>query len=408
MLKEKFDSQNQSFLENPYIFYKKLRDSHPIYWEEYPTKRWILTRFRDISSTLKNPEFIKPGPSALLNRLPSQVRDKVQPLERNLNLDILNQNPPDHTRLRGLVSHAFTPQHVEELRPHIRMIAEDLVNNFIHKGNFDLINDFSSQLPGFVIMEMLGIPKDSRAQIRQWSDNISALFGAARFGINPTVAALSANHSTVEFQSYIRSLISNQTTESKNLLTSLLFAQTEGHMLSEEELISNCMLLIGAGQETTTHAIGNGMLALLQNPHQLSLLQSNHTLIKSAVEELLRFDSPVQMMGRVAKSDTFISDQEIKVGEFVLMAVGAGNRDPEQFTEPDVLDISRPHNHHSSFGFGIHFCLGAPLARAELEIALQVLIHGRLKNLSLGRLNQDWNNDVDLRGLRSLPLNFTT
>jgi len=346
MLKEKFDSQNQSFLENPYIFYKKLRDSHPIYWEEYPTKRWILTRFRDISSTLKNPEFIKPGPSALLNRLPSQVRDKVQPLERNLNLDILNQNPPDHTRLRGLVSHAFTPQHVEELRPHIRMIAEDLVNNFIHKGNFDLINDFSSQLPGFVIMEMLGIPKDSRAQIRQWSDNISALFGAARFGINPTVAALSANHSTVEFQSYIRSLISNQTTESKNLLTSLLFAQTEGHMLSEEELISNC--------------------------------------------------------------DTFISDQEIKVGEFVLMAVGAGNRDPEQFTEPDVLDISRPHNHHSSFGFGIHFCLGAPLARAELEIALQVLIHGRLKNLSLGRLNQDWNNDVDLRGLRSLPLNFTT
>ncbi len=405
----KFDASIPGFLENPYYFYQQLREAQPIYWEQHPTERWILTRYEDVASALHNPALIKPGPDGLLNRLPADIRKKVIPLELNLSLDMLNQNPPDHTRLRSLVSQAFTPKRIEELRPYIETVAGELINNFIHAEEFDVIHDFSSQLPAFVILKMLGVPKEDRAQIGQWSHDISDLFGAARFGTDPITTSLQATQSSVEFQKYMRALIHHHVRHDQDedsLLTSLLYAKTEGNMLTEAEIISNCMLLIGAGQETTTHAIGNGLLALLKHPDQLQLLRGNPNLIKNAVEELLRYDTPAQMLVRIASDDTFINSQKITAGQFVFMSVGAANRDPEQFTRPDELDITRAKNQHSSFGFGIHFCLGAPLARTEMEVGLQSLIHGRLTDLQQVHEKPDWSSDVDLRGLKSFSVRF--
>ena len=402
----RIDVRIPGIIENPYWIYLLLQQNEPIVWEEHPEPRWIVTKFDHIHEVLRNPIFVKPGPGALLSRLSAETRNAVQPLEQNLRLDILNQNPPDHTRLRGLISKAFTPLKVEQVRPRIHQIADNLLDRVIDNGQMDFIADFSSQLPGYVIMELLGIPTEDREQIKTWADSIAALFGAARFGTDPTAVALQANENTLAFQQYVRNFMDHpELLNPDSLLATLISVQEEGAKLTAAELVSNVMLLIGAGQETTTHALGNCLLALLQYPDQLKLLRNKPELIRQAIEELLRFNSPVQMLGRVASADTTIGNQIIKKGQFVLLVVGAANRDPSRYSNPDVLDITRPVLPHSSFGFGIHFCLGAALARAEVEIGLQTIL-SNFSSIELLDTEPVWQEDLDMRALKSLNIAF--
>ncbi len=315
---------------------------------------------------------------------------------------MINVDPPDHTRLRGLVSKAFTPRMIEQLHPRIQQITNELLDAVQGHGEMDLINDFAYPLPITVISEMLGIPVKDRQQFRTWTQMM------VNTGEQNLQEALIA--STIgEFLSYIKSLLDEKRAHPGSDLTSnLVQVEENGDALSENELISMVFLLIVAGHETTVNLIGNGTLALLQHPDQMQQLQHDPSLIPSAVEELLRYTAPVNLSDeRWASEDVPMHGKVIRKGEMVYASLIGANTDAKQFQHPEGLDIARRENQHLAFGKGIHYCLGAPLARLEGQIAFGTLLR-RLPNL---RLASDpaqliWNNNFMLRGLRSLPVTF--
>jgi cytochrome P450 len=313
---------------------------------------------------------------------------------------MLVSDPPDHTRLRALVQKAFTPRMIEQLRPRIIAIVDELLNRIAQRGGqFDLIEDLAYPLPVVVIAELLGVPAEDRATFHDWSADLAA-------SLDPLVSselAERAMRSRDALHAYFRTIIAERRRAPRaDLISALVAVEERGDNLSEPELVVMCTLLLIAGHETTVNLIGNGVLALLQHPDELARLRAAPELIGSAVEELLRFDAPVQLTGRVTTAALTIGGQAIGAGDWVLPLFGAANRDPAQFAEPERLDITRSPNPHIGFGRGVHFCLGAPLARLEGQIAIGRLVQ-RCKNLALAgtpvRRNQ-----ITLRGLRSLPL----
>ncbi len=318
---------------------------------------------------------------------------------------MLDRDPPDHTRLRGLVNKAFTPRVVEMLRPRIQQIVDGLLDAADGAGAMDLIEDFAYPIPVIVICEMLGVPVEDRERFKKWGLDIARGLDAIWLPPDSEVTQRSMA-SRRALSDYFRALIAERRTAPRNdLLSALIAAEEAGDKLSEEELLATCILLLVAGHETTVNLIGNGTLALLRHPDQLRLLRENPGLIGSAVEELLRFDGPVQRTARIPSEDVTIRGCTIAKGEMVMPFIGAADRDPAQFPDPDRLDIARGDNRHIAFGWGIHFCLGAPLARVEGQIAINTLVQ-RLPKLSLATDKPEFRQSLTLRGLSALPVSF--
>jgi pimeloyl-[acyl-carrier protein] synthase len=318
---------------------------------------------------------------------------------------MLFRDPPDHTRLRALVSKAFTPRVIEHMRAHIQEIVDRLLDRVQPAGAMDVIADLAYPLPVTVICEMLGVPLTDHESIRDWSADIARSLDA--IGLPSDVEIVERGRvARRAIGDYFRRLVPRRRADPQNdLLTGLIAAEEQGDKLSEGEVIAMCVLLFIAGHETTVNLIGNGLLALLRHPEQLGRIQRDPALVTGAVEELLRYDSPVQRTARITSADVELGGRTLPAGSMVVAALGAANRDPAQFADPDRLDVNRRDVRHISFGYGIHFCLGAPLARVEGQIALGTLLR-RAPRLALAETSPEWRESSVLRGLKRLRVTF--
>lgn len=398
------DLFDPSFKADPYPTYARLRSSAPVYRAALPDGRgvWLITRYDDVLAVLKDQRFVKDWRGALTPEQLAQVPpipEVMKPLSQNM----LDTDPPDHERLRALVSKAFTPRLIERLRPRVQAISDGLLDAVQDRGEMDLIDDYAFPLPITVIAELLGVPAEDRNNFREWSDAAVSGNASQEYMEQILIPHMQA------FTDYLRALFEEKRSNPKDdLVSALVRAEEAGDRLSEDELLGMVFLLLVAGHETTVNLIGNGVLALLQHPDQLRKLKEDPSLIKPAVEELLRYDGPVETSTeRFAREDVEIGGQVIPRGEMVLVVLAAADHDPERFPDPDELDITRTDNRHLAFGKGIHHCLGAPLARMEGQIAISTLLR-RMPNLRLKGSPESlsWRPGMILRGLRGLPVEF--
>ncbi len=398
------DILDPAFKANPYPTYAELRSTAPVHRVELPDGLgiWLITRYDDVLAVLKDERLVKDWRKVLTSEQLAQV-PPIPPVMEALSRNMLDMDPPDHQRLRSLVSKAFTPRLIERLRPRVQAIADGLLDAVQDRGEMDLIDDYAFPLPITVIAELLGVPAEDRDSFREWSD--AAVSG------NTTQEHLDKvliPHMQA-FTDYLHALFEEKRKNPKDdLVSALLRAEEAGDKLSEDELLGMVFLLLVAGHETTVNLIGNGVLALLQHPDQLQKLKDDPSLIKPAVEELLRYDGPVETSTeRFAREDVRIGETVIPRGEMVLVVLAAADHDPERFADPDELDITRVDNRHLAFGKGIHHCLGAPLARMEGQIAISTLL-ARMPDLRLKGSPESlsWRPGLTLRGLRGLPLEF--
>jgi len=385
---------------DPYPIYRELREADPVHWQAL-MQTWLLTRYDDVLAVLRDQGRFSSERSRATNPFVQEMeafREASGPVGRTPTM--LSIDPPAHTRMRNLVNQAFTPRAVEGMRPHIAAISAALLDALPDRRRLDVVGDLAVPLPVIVIAEMLGVPAGERERFKAWSTDIA---GTLAGPFQPPAVLERAQRAANELADYFRGQIeARRGAPRDDLLSALLAAEEQGDLLSEDELLATCILLLVAGNETTTNLIGNGVLALLRNPEQLRRLQEQPDLIGSAVEEMLRYDGPVQLTSRVAVEEMELRGRRIEPGQVVLTVLGAANRDPAQFPDPDRFDIGRPPSRHLALGYGIHFCLGAPLAAAEAQIAIGALIE-RLPALELAA-EPEWGASFILRGLRSLPV----
>ncbi|UCE87991.1 MAG: cytochrome P450 [Deltaproteobacteria bacterium] len=391
---------SRRFRADPYAVYRRLRERDPIH-RSRAAAGWVLSRHADILEVLRDERFSADDRN--FERYPEMraraIRDGLADPDRQETPVMLRSDPPDHTRLRGLVSKAFTPRAVEKLRPRIEAIAEELLDGLASRGAFDVIEDFAVPLPVTVIAEMLGIPTADRATFKRWSDILVGFLDPIA-SPGPEILRATAD----ELFEYVSRIAEERRAKpADDLLSALVLAEQEGDRLSEDELHGTVALLLAAGNETTTNLIGNGLLALLRHPGELARLRAAPELVDAAVEELLRYDSPVQFTARIALEDLDFHGRPFRRGQNAILALGAANRDPAVFEEPDRLDVGRTDNAHISFSQGAHFCLGAQLARLEGRIAFAALL-ARFPNLRLGAGHLRWRRFTFLRGLAALPV----
>jgi len=386
-------------LANPYPLYERLRTEAPVHWDPY-LHAWVVTRYADVVTVLHQ---------FSANRTPTPEHfaaiglAELGPIAQLMTRQMLFMDGAAHARLRGLASMAFTPARVEVLRSHIREIVDDLMRPLLRAGHMDVINDLAAPLPAIVTAEMLGVPTSDCDQLKAWSADFAEVLG--NFQHNPDRAAQTLK-CVEEMTAYFRDAIRHMKTEPREgLINSFMTAEIDGDRLSEDEIVANCIVTMVGGQETTTNLIGNGILSLLRNPDQLRRLKNDLTLIPSAVEELLRYESPSQHTARICPEDTELGGKHIRKGQAVIAVMGAGNRDPERFHEPDRLDLGRADNRHLAFGWASHFCFGAALARIEGQLVFQA-IASRTNNLTLEPGPIVWRENLGLRGLTSLPVTF--
>lgn len=399
----RFRLTDPEVLADPYPTYRRMQADCPLYRERH--FGWVLTRYQDVAELLRAPHLSaeRPMPNDPIPRALQPIADDVRSLRQFQSLWMLYSDPPRHTRLRALVTAAFTPRMVARMRTRIEQIVDSLLDGAGDAGaeSLDVIADLADPLPTTVIAELLGLPPGDRMLFKRWSDDIAAGFFLVVTRETPATVQR-AYASQAALAAYLRELISQRRRSPRDdLLSALVTAEAEGSVLSEDELLATCVLLVFAGHETTTNLIGNGVLALLEHPDQLERLRADPRLLPSAIEELLRFSSPVQATARRATVDFELHGQRIRRGDFLLLLLGAANRDPAQFVDPDVLDIGRADNRHLAFSLGPHFCLGAALARLEAEVALDHLLQ-RYPRLRLSSGAPVWRQDVFLRGLTSL------
>lgn len=381
---------------DPYTLYRRLREEDPVHWNI--PGLWILTRHADAVRMLRNPRMSSDFRNSELYDMFVQMAGGSPFEEREPSM--LFRDPPDHTRLRNLVSKAFSAKVIEGMRPFVRETVDSLLEEMSRGEEAELIADYAHPLPVIVICRMLGVPAEDVRLFSRWSDDLVHTLDPM---IGPEVVQR-ATESELAFDEYFHALIAERRSDPRDdLLTALIAAEEEGQRLSEEELLRTLILLLVAGHETTVNLISNGTLALLRNRGELERLQADPSLIKNAIEELLRYDAPVQLTGRIPLEDMEIGGRTVRKGQQVVALVGAANRDPEAFPDPDRLDIGRRDIRHVAFGGGIHFCLGASLARAEGQIAIDTLVH-RFPGLELGPGEPEWRDTITLRGLKRLPV----
>jgi cytochrome P450 len=388
-------------LANPYPLYHRLRSEDPVHWDPY-LHAWVVTRYADVLSVFQR--F-----SSARTPTPDQLRalglENLAPLAQVMVLQMLFLDPPDHGRVRGLAAKAFTPRRVERLRAHIQEITDSLLHAVAASGKkeMDIIADLAYPLPAIVTAELLGVPTSDWKQLTVWSADFASVLG--NFQHNPDHAP-QVLRSLEEMIVYFRAAIRQQEREPRDgLIQALVNAEIDGDRLSEEEVIANTIVTMVGGQETTTNLIGNGLLTLLRNPAELGRLRADAGLLPSAVEELLRYESPSQQTARLAPADVALGDKTIRKRQAVIAVMGAANRDPERFSDPDQLDLGRQDNRHVAFAWASHFCFGAPLARIEGQTAFESVLR-RMPNLQLKAGPLTWRANLGLRGLNALPVTF--
>jgi cytochrome P450 len=397
-----FNPLAPEFIRDPYPFYERLRTTDPMHLTAHGI--FVASRHAEVSLVIRDKRFGKDYVERTMRRYGPDIMK--EPVFRNFGLTMLQQDPPDHTRLRGLVVKAFTARRVEDMRPRIQQVVDETLDRIIPQGKMDLIEDFAFRLPVTIICDMLGIPEDHRETFYAGSRDGGRILEPVPMTPDEIKAGNARNTMAAMYFQQLFEL--RRRTPGDDLTTQLVHAEEDGSKLSNEELTANIVLLFGAGHETTVNLIGNGLLALHRNPDQLALLKANPGLITNAIEEFLRYDSSVQSTGRVALEDIDdLGGKKIPKGESVLCLLGSANRDPAVYPDrPDRLDITRPNVRPLSFGGGIHFCLGAQLARIEAEIAITALLR-RLPDLRLDDAeNPEWRPTFVLRGLKRLPASW--
>jgi hypothetical protein len=397
-----FNPLSPEFIRDPYPFYERLRTTDPMHLT--PFGSYVASRHAEASLVLRDKRFGKDFVERSTRRYGRQIME--EPVFRSMSHWMLQQDPPDHARLRGLVVKAFTARRVEDMRPRIQHIVDETLDRVAPQGHMDLIEDFAFRLPVTIICDMLGIPAEHREVFYASSRDGGRLLDPVPLSPEE-IAQANIGHAAAEL--YFQQLFElRRRNPGDDLTTQLVQAEEDGSKLSNQELTANIILLFGAGHETTVNLIGNGLLALHRNPDQLALLKANPALITNAIEEFLRYDSSVQLTGRVALQDVDdVGGKKIPKGESVLCLLGSANRDPAVYPDrPDRLDITRPNVRPLSFGGGIHFCLGAQLARIEAEVAIATLLR-RLPDLRLDDAeNPEWRPTFVLRGLKKLPASW--
>jgi cytochrome P450 len=397
----KFNPFLPEFRRDPYPFYRALQAKHPVYFS--PVLRgWILSRHADVVEVLQDSRFS-------VSRQHSNIFQRLQPFAslrpdftEAITRSLLMVDPPDHTRLRRLVNKAFTPRVVENLRPRIQAVVDELLDRVEKPREIDLIRDLAYPLPVIVISEMLGIRTEDHAKFKEWSDALTALVDPmqAENGMQP------AQEAYVQLSAYLRRVFEERRREPRqDLISALVSVEEQGDSLTDAEMLSLSALILGAGHETTTNLLGNAVVALLRHPSERRRLQDDPSLILSAVEEFLRYDSPVQVTDRVATQDCEVAGHDVRKGVLVGLLLAAANRDPARFAEPDRLDLGRQDNHHVAFGYGNHFCLGAALARTEAQIAIATLLR-RFPDFDGESDPKEWKRSTVLRGPMSLRLSL--
>lgn len=386
------------FCQDPYPLYARMRREHPVARSAEGT--WYLTRYADVDAALSD--------LRLSNDRERMVRafasrdtgmQRLSRLMRRLGRVMTNTDPPGHTRLRKLVNKAFTARRVQDLRPRIQRVVDELLDDALAAGaGMDLIATVASPLPAIVICELFGIPPGDREHVRTWFHRLREPDPGEGFDL--------VEHSVQQFEDYLADLIRRRrVTPADDILSALVTAQQRGDELTDDELLSTCFMLLTAGDVTTTNLIGNSVLALLRHPEQLRRLQQDPTLTRPSMDELVRYDTPTQVIIRVVAKTTEIGGRTLAEGDLVHLVLAATNRDPDRFADPDQLDLGRPDNRHLSFGNGPHFCLGAPLARLEAEITIGTLAR-RLPTLRLNTRTPQWRPNPMQRGLVSLPIAY--
>ena len=395
-----FNPMAPGFREDPYPFYRRLRETDPFH-KSRAADGYVLSRYDDVIAVLRDAAFSSDERN--LKLFPRMVRRMARAGIPDPYLDdqmsMLRRDPPDHTRLRGLVAKAFTARSIERMRPRVEQILKELLEVRPAHGAMELVRELAAPLPVRVIAEMLGIPPEDHERFRHWSNEVVRSLGEVT--LEDRRAALRA---TAELRSYFEAIVdARRVSPRDDLISALAAAEDSGDRLKLSEMFSTLVLLLVAGNETTTNLISNALLALLRNPEQLELLRASPERVPAALEELLRYDSPVQMTSRLVKADCTLSGHRLRRGQQLVLLLGAANRDPAAFADPERLDVTRTDVRHLSFSHGVHFCLGAQLARLEGALALEALVT-RYPRMTLPEQKIVWRNNTILRGPKELWL----
>ncbi|MBV9157744.1 MAG: cytochrome P450 [Acidobacteriaceae bacterium] len=387
-------------LANPYPLFKRLRDNDPVHWDPF-LHAWVVTRYEDVVNVMLRCSADRTPKPEQLEAMGMMA--ELTPIAQVMVKQMLFMDAPSHTRLRALCAVAFTPARVAALKEHIQDIANRLIDRVLDSGRMDVIADFANPLPAIVTAELFGVPVEDHQKLKDWSTDFAEMLGNFQHNSDRARRALRSTESLLEyFQTAIREQKRNPRA---GLVNSLLSAEVDGSRLTEEEIVANLIVTMVGGQETTTNLIGNGLVSLLNNPDQLELLKNDASIWPSAVEELLRYESPSQHTARLAPEDMLLGDKTIQKRQAVIAVFAAANRDPERFPDPDKLDLRRTNNRHVAFAWGPHYCFGAPLARLEGQIAFEAMLR-RLPNLKLEPQEFMWRENLGLRGLKSLLVSF--
>jgi cytochrome P450 len=386
-------------LADPYPLYARLRQESPVLWDRF-LHAWVVTRYDDVAEVLTRFRAERTPTPEKLTELGMQ---RMAPVAQVMVKQMLFMDQPQHRRVRGLASTAFTARRVEGLRSHIRDIANDLIDGVATRGEMDVMKDFANPLPAIVTAEMLGVSTKDHELLKDWSQVFAQMLGNFQHnpdGIDGVLETVS------DMTAYFRQALARHSgSASDGLIGALSQARVGGDRLTEDEVIANTIVTMVGGQETTTNLIGNGLLTLLRHPAELAQLRDDLDLLPTAIEELLRYESPSQHTARIAPTDVVLGGQPIERGQAVIAVMGAGNRDPQRFPDPDRLNLTREDNRHLAFGWAAHFCFGAPLARIEGQIAFETLLR-RLPDLELVGGPPQWRPNLGLRGLTTLPVRW--
>ena len=386
---------------DPFPGFKQLREADPVHWDA-GAKGWILTRYEDVRKAMRGAQYSADRLRPFFETLPEQARAALPDLTSLIPLWLVFRGGADHTRLRTVMNPAFVMPMIRKLKPRVEELVDELIASMQRQPKPDFIRDFGLPLPGYVICDLLGIPRRDLPDLRKWSDELNLFIGGARVTENKYERAQEGTRALAE---YFRAVVSSRREKPGDDFVSTLVASD----LSEDELISTCILMLFGGHETTTNLLGNGFLSLVNHPAQTEKLLANPDLAATAVEECLRYDGPGGAVVRIVTEEHQLEDKKLEVGQRVFAMVPAANRDPSKFTDPDTFDIERKDNPHLTFGNGVHFCLGAPLARLEAAIALPQLM-ARLGKITVELPNEqlEWRDATIMRGLHSLPISFQT
>jgi pimeloyl-[acyl-carrier protein] synthase len=397
---------SDEFLDDPYPLLRQLQQEDPVYWSE-SIGGWIVTRYDDIVPTFRDvAHFSNYGRFAkTVEYLPHDDRQRLAPFETHYRQkSLLQSDPPVHTRLRGLMAKPFSATNVEAMRPKIRKIVSDVIDSVQPLGAMDVIRDLAYPLPFSVLGTIMGLPDERQEEIKHWADEILLFQGVNR----PPVALLERSQAALlAMRSFLTDLVNEKRRRpADDVISQLVAAEAEGNRLTEQELVYTCVTILGAGHETTTSLIGNGLYTILSHPQQWRKLRENPSLLTSAIEEMLRFESPVARQPRVIQDDVELGGKKLLKGQVAFQMLNAANRDPAYFTDPDTFNIERQNNKHIAFGMGIHFCLGAGLARTEAQEVFNAILE-RLPNIELASEKADWDrHKPNSRMLHSLPVSF--